>query len=165
MHHVLGCGLSTLEVAANSYISVLGTPQYAAARLNFSQGFQGVASFSGPLIAARWFFTGANATSLGTVQWCVPYTDVHAIETLIQICRVYLAVAGLGVVLNVLFLYVACVFHYHHLTTSFSFATLPEITEDALAEEMEGAGLQDDQGPFWKQYRCIFGFVAQTAYW
>jgi fucose permease len=66
-----GCGLSTLEVAANSYISVLGTPQYAAARLNFSQGFQGVASFAGPLIASRWFLTGANATSLGTVQWFV----------------------------------------------------------------------------------------------
>ncbi|KAF8556322.1 MFS general substrate transporter [Imleria badia] len=127
---VIGCGLATLEVAANSYISVLGTPQFAAARLNFSQGFQGVASFSGPLIAARWFFTGQNATSLGTVQW------------------VYLAVACLGVFLNVLFY----------------FATLPEITEDALAEEIQGAGLQDDQGPFWKQYRCIFGFVAQTAY-
>ncbi|KAF9237507.1 MFS general substrate transporter [Melanogaster broomeanus] len=127
---VIGCGLSTLEVAANSYISVLGTPQYAAARLNFSQGFQGVASFAGPLIAARWFFTGANATSLGTVQW------------------VYLAVAGLGIALNVLFF----------------FADLPEITEDALAEEIQDAGLEDDQGPFWRQYRCIFGFVAQTAY-
>jgi FHS family L-fucose permease-like MFS transporter len=127
---VIGCGLSTLEVAANSYISVLGTPKYAAARLNFSQGFQGVASFSGPLIAARWFFTGANATSLGTVQW------------------VYLAVAGLGITLNVLFF----------------FADLPEITEDALAEEIQDAGLQDDQGSFWRQYRCIFGFVAQTAY-
>jgi len=66
-----GCGLATLEVAANSYISVLGPPEYAAARLNFSQGFQGIASFSGPLIASRWFFTGANATSLGTVQWSV----------------------------------------------------------------------------------------------
>ncbi|KAG9316695.1 major facilitator superfamily domain-containing protein [Chiua virens] len=126
---VIGCGLATLEVAANSYISVLGSPQYAAARLNFSQGFQGVASFAGPLIAARWFFTGANAYSLGTVQW------------------VYLAVAGLGVVLNVLFF----------------FATLPEITEDALAEELQDTGMQDD-APFWKQYHCIFGFVAQTAY-
>ena len=66
-----GCGLSCLEVAANSYISVLGSPKYAAARLNFSQGFQGVASFAGPLIAARWFFQGKNATSLDTVQWCV----------------------------------------------------------------------------------------------
>lgn len=64
-----GCGLSCLEVAANSYISVLGSPKYAAARLNFSQGFQGVASFAGPMIASKWFFQGKNATSLDTVQW------------------------------------------------------------------------------------------------
>lgn len=25
-------------------------------------------------------------------------------------------------------------------------------------------GIEDDAGPFWKQYRCIFGWVAQTAY-
>lgn len=83
---VIGCGLSCLEVAANSYITVLGTPRYAAMRLNISQGFQGVASFAGPLIASSYFFKGKNATTLNTVQW------------------VYLAVAGLGVILNVLFL-------------------------------------------------------------
>ena len=83
---VIGCGLSCLEVAANSYITVLGTPRYAATRLNISQGFQGVASFAGPLIASTYFFKGKNATTLDTVQW------------------VYLAVFGLGVVLNVLFL-------------------------------------------------------------
>lgn len=68
---LVGCGLATLEVAANSYIAVLGSPKYAAARLNFSQGFQGVASFAGPLIASRWFFLGKNATTLDTVQWFV----------------------------------------------------------------------------------------------
>lgn len=68
-----GCGLATLEVAANSYISVLGTPKYAAARLNFSQGFQGLATFAGPQIASRWFFLGANATKLDTVQWYVQF--------------------------------------------------------------------------------------------
>ncbi|KAH9931080.1 MFS general substrate transporter [Epithele typhae] len=120
---VIGCGLSCLEVAANSYITVLGSPKYAAARLNFSQGFQGVASFAGPLIASRWFFTGKNATSLDTVQW------------------VYLAVAGLGVLLQ-----------------------LPEITQDALAEEMHSAGIDADKEPFHKQYHCIFGWVAQTTY-
>lgn len=66
---VIGCGLSCLEVAANSYITVLGSPKYAAARLNFSQGFQGVASFAGPMIASRWFFLGKNLTTLDTVQW------------------------------------------------------------------------------------------------
>ncbi|KAF9028117.1 MFS general substrate transporter [Hymenopellis radicata] len=127
---VIGCGLACLEVAANSYIAVLGTPKYAAARLNFSQAFQGVASFTGPLIASRWFFTGENATKLDTVQW------------------VYLAVAGLGVVLNILFY----------------FCQLPEITEEALAEEIHDVGIKNDQESFWKQYRCIFGFVAQTTY-
>ncbi|TFK54308.1 MFS general substrate transporter [Heliocybe sulcata] len=127
---VIGCGLASLEVAANSYIAVLGSPKYAAARLNFSQGFQGVASFAGPLIAGRWFFTGKNATSLDTVQW------------------VYLAVAGLGVVLNILFY----------------FCDLPEITEAALEEEIHVAGITKEQEPFLKQYRCIFGWVAQTCY-
>ncbi|KAH9948525.1 MFS general substrate transporter [Amylocystis lapponica] len=124
------CGLSCLEVAANSYISVLGSPKFAAARLNFSQGFQGVASFAGPMIASRWFFTGKNANSLYTVQW------------------VYVAVAGLGLVLNILFY----------------FCTLPEITEDALEEELDEAGMAKEVESFWEQYHCLFGLVAQTAY-
>jgi len=127
---VIGCGLSTLEVAANSYITVLGSPKYAAARLNFSQGFQGIASFAGPMIGSRWFFTGANATSLDTVQW------------------VYLAVAGFGLILNILFF----------------FCPLPEITEDALSDELKNAGLSMDHKPFWQQYHCIFAFIAQTGY-
>ncbi|KAF8995436.1 MFS general substrate transporter [Cyathus striatus] len=127
---VIGCGLATLEVAANSYISILGSPKYAASRLNFSQGFQGVASFTGPLIASHYFFRGKNATTLDTVQW------------------VYLAVAGLGLVLNILFY----------------FCHLPEITEEALSAEIHDAGIHADREPFWKQYRCIFGFVAQMAY-
>jgi hypothetical protein len=44
-----------------------------------------------------------------------------------------------------------------------SFCDLPEITEDALTQEMTGAGLTEP-GPFYKQWKCIFGFVAQTSY-
>lgn len=55
-------------------------------------------------------------------------------------------------------------FHHSHFVTFCSFAGLPEITEDALVEEIQDVGMQDDQGSFWRQYRCIFGFVAQTAY-
>jgi FHS family L-fucose permease-like MFS transporter len=33
-----------------------------------------------------------------------------------------------------------------------------------LAEEIDEVGITDGQGPFWQQYRCIFGFVAQTPY-
>lgn len=82
----------------------------------------------------------------------------------IVLARVYLAVAGLGVVLNILFLWayafqLAIDAHYDN-----SFCHLPEITEDALENEMtDTLGITVDD-PFYKQYRCIFGFVAQMAY-
>ncbi len=51
-----------------------------------------------------------------------------------------------------------------HRISSYSFCKLPEITQDALAQEMHDVGLTNDKEPFWRQYRCIFGWVAQTAY-
>lgn len=29
---------------------------------------------------------------------------------------------------------------------------------------MERAGMRQDEEPFWKQYHCIFGWIAQTTY-
>ena len=48
----------------------------------------------------------------------------------------------------------------------FSFCDLPEITEEALTRELAATGGEEaaDVGPFYKQYHCIFGFVAQTCY-
>ena len=45
-----------------------------------------------------------------------------------------------------------------------SFCPLPEITGDALAQEMHEAGILADEEPCRRQYHCIFGWVAQTAY-
>jgi len=50
------------------------------------------------------------------------------------------------------------------LNILFFFTPLPEITEEAMAEEMHEVGIKKDQESFWKQYRCLFGFVAQFAY-
>lgn len=66
---IMACGLSQLETAANPYISVLGDPKTASFRLNFSQSFNGVGSFVGPLIAAHVFFTGEQSTNLTSVQF------------------------------------------------------------------------------------------------
>ncbi|KAK9489102.1 putative mfs general substrate transporter protein [Lipomyces doorenjongii] len=132
---VIACGLATLETAANSYAVVIGNPTSASARLQFCQSWNGVASFIGPLIASKFFFTGANANNLVNVQF------------------VYLAVACAGVVVAVIFI----------------FAKLPEVSESAL-QGSEQMILRDDdgnviaQGPLYKQYNMIFGFVAQFCY-
>ncbi|KAF4982479.1 hypothetical protein FZEAL_1904 [Fusarium zealandicum] len=84
---VIACGLATLETAANSYAVVIGKPESASARLQFCQSWNGVASFIGPLIASKYFFTGENQNSLTNVQF------------------VYLAVACAGAAVGVLFLF------------------------------------------------------------
>lgn len=76
-------GLAVLEVAANSYITVLGSPKYSALRLTLAQGANGIATVIGPIIAANAFFNGKNATSLGTVQF------------------VYLAMSVFGLLINI----------------------------------------------------------------
>jgi FHS family L-fucose permease-like MFS transporter len=46
----LGCGLTTLETAANPYTTKLGPPESAERRINLSQSFNGLAWTVGPLI-------------------------------------------------------------------------------------------------------------------
>ncbi|CAF1202635.1 unnamed protein product [Rotaria sordida] len=65
---VISCGLGTLETAANSYTAVIGDPQLAAIRLQFCASWNGVASFIGPLIAPKLFFSAEHATNLA--QFC-----------------------------------------------------------------------------------------------
>ncbi|CAF1993446.1 unnamed protein product [Rotaria magnacalcarata] len=66
---VIACGLATLETAANSYATVIGNPKSASMRLQFCQSWNGVASFIGPLIASKLFFSGKNATNLENVKY------------------------------------------------------------------------------------------------
>jgi FHS family L-fucose permease-like MFS transporter len=53
---ILACGLGCLETAANLYASVLGNPETTERRLNFSQSFNGLGVFIGPLIGGSLFF-------------------------------------------------------------------------------------------------------------
>ncbi|GAA5858150.1 hypothetical protein JCM1840_001061 [Sporobolomyces johnsonii] len=60
---------------------------------------------------------------------------------------VYLGVACLGAAVMVLYF----------------FATLPEISEDAMAEQQESTGIVDER-PLWKRKHTVFGFIAQFCY-
>ncbi|CAE6433826.1 unnamed protein product [Rhizoctonia solani] len=134
---VIACGLASLETAANSYITCLpGTdPSGAAFRLQLSQAFNGVAAFSGPLIASKYFFSGENANNLTNVQW------------------VYLAVALLGVSIALLFAFIDL--------PETSEAELEAAVQ--AAAEIAGVTSKTDDSIF-KQHRVWFGWVAQFVY-
>jgi len=95
----------------------------------------------GPLIASKAFFSGENSNNLTNVQY------------------VYLAVACAGVAVAVLFF----------------FAKMPEIAEETtrrgsvVEESTLELGVGPDgkiigDGPLYKQYNMIFGFIAQFCY-
>lgn len=133
---VIACGLSTLETAANSYAVVIGSPQTASARLQFCQSWNGVASFIGPLIASKFFFSGANQNNLTNVQF------------------VYLAVSCAGVAVAVLFL----------VAKLPEVAESTQRNNSLVENDIDNYGREIDQGPIYKQYNMIFAFIAQFCY-
>ena len=80
---VTASGLAWLEIAANTYITVLARPGQSAFLLNFAQAFNGVGTVVGPLIASKAFYGVTDKSDLSGVQWT------------------YLAISLLGVVINV----------------------------------------------------------------
>lgn len=55
---VIALGLACLETAANPYITVLGNPATAAARLNLAQAFNGVGAITGPFVGGLFILSG-----------------------------------------------------------------------------------------------------------
>ncbi|MCF0236200.1 MAG: MFS transporter, partial [Bacteroidaceae bacterium] len=54
---VIGCGLTFLETSANPYVTILGNPESAERRINFSQSFNGLGWMLGPIVGGAFLFT------------------------------------------------------------------------------------------------------------
>src|SRR6476620_11218108 len=65
---ILASGLTFLETAANPYMTVLGSPETSAFRLNLAQSFNGVGSFFGPIIGAQLFFGNSTTTQASDLE-------------------------------------------------------------------------------------------------
>jgi FHS family L-fucose permease-like MFS transporter len=58
--YIIAFGLAFLETASNPYVSILGAPQTASARLNLAQSFYGIGAILGPLIGGFFIFSGVE---------------------------------------------------------------------------------------------------------
>jgi fucose permease len=67
---VVGVGISILEVASNSFITLCGPPQYAETRLLVAEGIGSIATLLSNLLSQRVFFVNVLVTgSLIVLQW------------------------------------------------------------------------------------------------
>ncbi|WP_201985992.1 L-fucose:H+ symporter permease [Hymenobacter rubidus] len=120
---IIGCGLTTLETAANPYAAVLGPPESATSRLNLAASFNGLAVFVAPIIGANLILSGKEYTKaqLAAMSEAVRTTYLNH-----EAAAVKLPYIVLGCVLVA-------------VAVLFFFSKLPEVRA-AEAEPSEGGG-------------------------
>ena len=57
---IIAMGLTFLETVANPYTTVLGSPEFAATRINLAQSFNGVGWILGSLVGGVFFYSNAG---------------------------------------------------------------------------------------------------------
>jgi MFS transporter, FHS family, L-fucose permease len=87
---IMGCGLTTLETAANPYTTVLGPSDSAERRINLSQSFNGLAWTVGPLIGL--FIYGNNGAGEGEKlsSLMLPYLIIGLVVFAVAILFLYI---------------------------------------------------------------------------
>jgi FHS family L-fucose permease-like MFS transporter len=132
---ILGCGLATLETAANPYTTKLGDKESAERRINFSQSFNGLAWIFGPIFATYFILGGEEGnTSGGLDSMIAPY-------------------AGIGIVV----LIIAIIYMFVKLPEI--------TDEDVdMAHGLSGQGQSTTAKPLFKTKHLMLGVVAQFCY-
>lgn len=138
---IIACGLTILETAANPYASLLGDPETATQRLNFSQSFNGFAAFMAPIVGANLILTkGATDEQLSQMTEAVRKTTLAS-----EASTVKLPYMILGVILVL-------------IAIAFYFTRLPEVKDDN--EKSSGKGLFHA----FKHKQLSWGVAAQFFY-
>jgi FHS family L-fucose permease-like MFS transporter len=82
---IMGCGLATLETAANPYTTKLGPKESAERRINFSQSFNGLAWVIGPLIGLFIYGNNSNVEGEKLSSMILPYSIIGGIVLLVAL--------------------------------------------------------------------------------
>jgi FHS family L-fucose permease-like MFS transporter len=61
---VLAAGVTVLQIAANPYAAIMGSPVTASSRLNLAQGFNSLGTTLGPVVGALLIFTAFSSSEL-----------------------------------------------------------------------------------------------------
>ena len=82
---IIAFGLAFLETAANPCVSVLGPPESAGRRLNFSQSFNGLGWIFGPLTGGLIIFgmQSSGENSFSSIAW--PYLGIGVAVLLVAV--------------------------------------------------------------------------------
>jgi FHS family L-fucose permease-like MFS transporter len=84
---ILGLGFTVLQIAANPYVAILGSPQTASSRLNLAQGFNSLGTTLGPLIGGTLIFTYFAGTEAVKIPYLVLAGFLIILAVIIKISK------------------------------------------------------------------------------
>jgi FHS family L-fucose permease-like MFS transporter len=93
---VIACGITLLQVAANPYVAVVGTPDTASSRLNLVQAFNSLGTMFAPLFGGYLILGRSNAGTAGAEH---VLTQAERLADAQAVQLPYLIVAGVLVAL------------------------------------------------------------------
>lgn len=140
---IIACGLTFLETAANPYVTILGPPETATKRLNFSQSFNGLAAFIAPAYIGPMILSGKNLTKVETDAMSASELHDYLLNEAASVKMPYL-------ILGLIILTVAVVFY---------FTNMPDV-KDEDKEGPEGASFSGAL----QSMRLRWGILAQFFY-
>ncbi|MFD0941341.1 L-fucose:H+ symporter permease [Pedobacter boryungensis] len=140
---IIACGLTFLETAANPYVTVLGPPETATQRINFSQSFNGLAAFVAPNYIGKMILSGKELTA--AQQQAMSPEQLNA-----YLSNEAASVKGPYLVLGIIIFIVAIIFF---------FTKLPDIKH-----EEEGESGAASFASAFKSIKLRWGIIAQFFY-
>ncbi|MEO8886576.1 MAG: L-fucose:H+ symporter permease [Mucilaginibacter sp.] len=121
---IIACGLTFLETAANPYVTILGPPETATQRLNFSQSFNGAAAFLAPIVGGIFIFSPHEYTDAQLNAMAPKIKEAYLIAEAGSVKGPYLT---LGIAIIIIAIMVI-------------FTKLPDIKDNK--EEIEGSNIK-----------------------
>src|SRR6201982_591157 len=91
---VMACGEGVLEVAANPYVTILGSPESSERRLNFAQSFNAVGAVVTPIVGAAFILTGVEYTRAQLATMTPAQLQAYEIAEASTVKAPYLVISG-----------------------------------------------------------------------
>src|SRR5712692_3157591 len=143
---VMACGQSFLEVAANPYVTILGTAASAERRLNFAQSFNAVGAVFSPIVVRTFIFTGVEYAPAQIAAMSAAQMEAYRTAEASTVRVPYLLIAAIFIVVALLI----------------QVAHLPDVQE--TAEVAGAASVEKNSESILAHAHLLKGVVAQFFY-
>jgi MFS transporter, FHS family, L-fucose permease len=143
---VMACGQSFLEVAANPYVTILGSARSAERRLNFAQSFNAVGAVLSQILGRTFILTGVEYAPAQIAMMSAHQLEAYRAAEASTVKGPYLIIAAIFVAVGVLI----------------QMAHLPEVQE---ADGEAGTGSERNwKGSIFAHPHLVKGVIAQFFY-